>query len=155
MLGKEGNFPVCPQEMAGRCSFPGTGVLAWSASPPQSSERPKSAHCPSDCASPCAWESPDGMVSRGGGLLGTLLSSGFSGFSCNLLPRLPPSPSLRQCLCLPLGLPPWEEGLPTLKALCVGLASRSLVGTGRLDNHRWHLDKVQGTLVVFQGLSQI
>lgn len=48
------------------------------------------------CASPCAWESPEGDVSREGGLSQALLSTGFSGFSCNPLPKFPPSPSLRQ-----------------------------------------------------------
>lgn len=65
----------------------------------------------------------------------------------------PKSQTVRHCLHL--GLPPRKERLPTLKALCVGLAGRPLVGTGRLDNHGWHLDQVQGTLVIFQGLSQI
>lgn len=37
-----------------------------------------------------------GMVSREGGLSWALLSTGFSGFSCNPLPKFPPSPSLRQ-----------------------------------------------------------
>lgn len=37
-----------------------------------------------------------GMVSREGGLSQALLSTGFSGFSCNPLPKFPPSPSLRQ-----------------------------------------------------------
>lgn len=68
----------------------------------QLSEGPNSTHCPSDCASPCAWESSEGVVSRQGGLLRALISAGFSGSSCNLLPRLSPRPSLRQCafVCL-------------------------------------------------------
>lgn len=46
----------------------------------------------------CACFSPglgklEGVVSREGGLLRALISTGFS---CNPLPRLPPSPSLRQ-----------------------------------------------------------
>lgn len=97
-----------------------------------------------------------GVASREGGLFRAPLSTSSSGFSCTWLPRPPSSPSLRQqFLCLPLALPPRKEGLPTLKALCVGLAGRPLVRTGCLHDHGRHLDEVQGALVVFQGLAQV
>lgn len=142
--------------LEGRCSFWACGLHALSASPSQHSEGPNSTHCPTDCASPCAWESSEeGGKQTGRALKGTALHKLLWLF-------LQPAPQASSwpksqtiCLHLPLRLPPRKEGLPTLKALRVGLASRPLVGTGRLDNHRWHLDEVQGTLVVFQSLAQI
>lgn len=51
-----------------------SGFLAWSSSPPQNSEGLTSTHCPSDCASPSTWESPEaGGKQRGRVLKGTVL----------------------------------------------------------------------------------
>lgn len=150
------NYPVCPQETLEAVSSWASGLLAWSSSPPQNAEGPTSTHCPSDCASPSAWESPEpGGKQRGRVLKGTVLHWLLWLFlqPAPQASSQPKSQTMR--LCLPLRLPPRKEGLPTLKALCVGLARRPLVGPGSLNNHRWHLDQVQGTLVVFQGLSQI
>lgn len=132
-----------------------SGLLAWSSSP-QHLGGPTSTHCPSVCAFPCTWESPERVgEQRGMALKGTALYRLLWLFlqPAPQASSQPKSQTVRPRL--PLRLPPRKEGLPTLKALCVGLASRPLVGTGRLNNHRWHLDQVQGTLVVFQGLSQI
>lgn len=154
--GKEREFPACHQEtLEGKCSFPASRLLAWSSNPPQHSGGPTSTHCPSDCASPYAWESAEGGGRQRGRALQGTAHHWLLWLFLQPTTQASSQPSLRQCLCLPLGLPPRKEGLPTLKALCVGLAGRPLVGTGRLDNHRWHLDQVQGALVIFQGLSQI
>lgn len=96
-LTRKGNFPACPQEvLEGRCSFLGIWLLPWSSSLPQHSGEPTSTRCCSVCASPCAWESPEGDGEQRGRALTGTLSTGFSGFSCNPLPKFPPSPSLRQ-----------------------------------------------------------
>lgn len=152
MSGREGSFPACPK---GDAPSQASGSLARSTSPPQHSEEPNNTRCPSDCASPCAWESSEGDGEQKRGLLRALLSTGFCGFSCNAPQASSQPKSQTICLCPPLGLPPRKEGLPTLKALCVGLTRRPLVRTGRLDDHGWHLNEMQGTLVVLQGLCQI
>lgn len=95
--GREGDFPACPQGMLGDAPSGPSGLLTCMEAPAlPSTQKGPTAHSPSDCASPCAWESPEGVASREKGLLRALLPTDFSGFSGNPFPRLPPSPSLKQ-----------------------------------------------------------
>ena len=56
---------------------------------------------------------------------------------------------------MPPPLPPGEEGLPALEALCVGRRAGSRGSPGYLHGDREHLDQLQGGLALFHGLAQV
>lgn len=77
--------------LEGRCSFLGIWTPPWSSSLPAL----RGAHQQAVALFvllPVLGKALRGMVSREGGLSQALLSTGFSGSSCNPLPKFPPSP---------------------------------------------------------------